>query len=389
MPTWARLRARRREVFAPANKGPARVCSGGSSCNLDLNAIIVAAGGLAGSSQPLRHRPTKPGQGCRDSSPLTCAPWGVFSGRPRSLPSECVPARNEPSLSQVTSPSTARPSSLPRVVTHVPRTNHGSGPITLIDLSPMSIDRTLCCCLTGARRSAIIALIKMRSASQLELRMNGWGGARKGAGRKPGPGRRPTPHRTRPTHRAAHPVHLTLRARRGLPSLRRPAIYRVMSQCIRLASSARFRIVQFSVQHDHVHLLVEASEKRAPLLGCAGAGDPHRPPAERSTRTHGAGVGRPLSHACDEDPYRSPACLGVCAHEHPQAQRSALRRHRPLFVRALVRWIQHRRRSHPRPRPVSGAPATDLARRARLAPTRPDRSARASTAAPPVIPSWA
>jgi putative transposase len=110
----------------------------------------------------------------------------------------------------------------------------------------------------------------MPSAGQLELRMNGWGGARKGAGRKPGTGRRPTPHRARPLHRAAHPVHLTLRARRGLPSFRRPAIYRVMSDCIRQASSARFRIVQFSVQHDHVHLLVEAKEKRSLSAGARG-----------------------------------------------------------------------------------------------------------------------
>jgi REP element-mobilizing transposase RayT len=43
-----------------------------------------------------------------------------------------------------------------------------------------------------------------------------------------------------------------------------------MSDCIRQASSARFRIVQFSVQHDHVHLLVEASEKRALSSGARG-----------------------------------------------------------------------------------------------------------------------
>jgi putative transposase len=100
--------------------------------------------------------------------------------------------------------------------------------------------------------------------------MNGWGGARKGAGRKPGPGRRPTPHRVRPAHKASHPVHLTMRAGRGLPSLRRPALYRVLRACIDKASSVRFRIVQFSVQHDHVHLLVEATEKRALSSGARG-----------------------------------------------------------------------------------------------------------------------
>ncbi len=109
-----------------------------------------------------------------------------------------------------------------------------------------------------------------RSASQLALRMNTWGGARERAGRKPRTWRRPTPHRARPCHRAYHPVHLTLRARRGLPSLRRPAIYRVIQQCVARASSGRFRVVHFSVQHDHMHLLVEADEARALSSGARG-----------------------------------------------------------------------------------------------------------------------
>jgi putative transposase len=100
--------------------------------------------------------------------------------------------------------------------------------------------------------------------------MNTWGGARKGAGRKPGSGRRSTPHRARPPHRTYHPVHLTLRARAGLPSLRRPPVYRVVQACIASASSSRFRIVQFSVQHDHLHLLVEASEATALSSGARG-----------------------------------------------------------------------------------------------------------------------
>ncbi len=109
-----------------------------------------------------------------------------------------------------------------------------------------------------------------RATGQLQLRMNTWGGARKGAGRKPGPGRRPTPHRARSPHRSYHPVHLTLRARPGLPSLRRPAVFRVVRACVAKASNARFRIVQFSVQRDHLHLLVEASEAQALSSGARG-----------------------------------------------------------------------------------------------------------------------
>jgi putative transposase len=121
------------------------------------------------------------------------------------------------------------------------------------------------------RSSKIIALIKMRHSSrQLALRVNTWGGARDRAGRKPGTGRTATPHRARPPHRAYHPVHLTLRARTGLPSLRRPAVYRVVRECLSRASKSHFRVVQFSVQHDHLHLLVEAVDARALSSGARG-----------------------------------------------------------------------------------------------------------------------
>jgi putative transposase len=101
--------------------------------------------------------------------------------------------------------------------------------------------------------------------------MNTWGGARKGApDGSPGAGRGPTPHRARPPYRTYHPVHMTLRTRGGLPSLRRPAVYRVVQDCIAKASTSRFRIVQFSVQRDHLHLLVEAAEGTALSSGARG-----------------------------------------------------------------------------------------------------------------------
>jgi putative transposase len=89
--------------------------------------------------------------------------------------------------------------------------------------------------------------------------MFGRGGWRKGAGRKPGP--RPcVQHRRRPLHRRANPVNLTLRARSGLPSLRSPALYRVVSACINASSNEGFRVIVFSVQGDHVHMVVEADD---------------------------------------------------------------------------------------------------------------------------------
>ena len=100
----------------------------------------------------------------------------------------------------------------------------------------------------------------MRSGTQqLELPSPPtWGGRRPGAGRKPSPGCRCVPHRVRPVHDRHCPVHVTLRARGGLPSLRREDIFEVIRRAFGHASNARFRIIQYSVQSDHVHVLVES-----------------------------------------------------------------------------------------------------------------------------------
>lgn len=109
-------------------------------------------------------------------------------------------------------------------------------------------------------------------ARQLELPFRAtWGGARKGAGRKPRSNRRSVPHRARPAHIAAHPVHVTLRA--GLGPLRSQYLFPTLRLAIARASRSspeRFRVVHFSVQADHLHLLVEAKDKRALSSGVRG-----------------------------------------------------------------------------------------------------------------------
>jgi REP element-mobilizing transposase RayT len=106
---------------------------------------------------------------------------------------------------------------------------------------------------------------RQRALTQQELAFpNTWGGRRKGAGRKPGPGRRPVPHRPRPRHQARHPVHVTLRS--SFRPLRSQHVFPTV--CLALGRSTRrkperFRILQFSVQWDHIHLVVEASDARA------------------------------------------------------------------------------------------------------------------------------
>ena len=113
-------------------------------------------------------------------------------------------------------------------------------------------------------------------ATQLELplRRRTWGGARPGAGRKPGP-RPKVPHVARPSHRASHPVHVTVRARAGLPSFREEAIVSAVREAISASGrspilGSSFRILHFSVQTNHVHLIVEAHDKESLSRGMRG-----------------------------------------------------------------------------------------------------------------------
>lgn len=108
------------------------------------------------------------------------------------------------------------------------------------------------------------------------MKKSNWGGARPGAGRKPGPIRM-VPHRARPGHRAAHPVHITLRARAGLPSFRESAIFGALRDAIAASAESTilgnsFRILHFSVQTNHLHLIVEATDEAALSRGMRGLG---------------------------------------------------------------------------------------------------------------------
>jgi len=103
-----------------------------------------------------------------------------------------------------------------------------------------------------------------RRPIQLELRPRTWGGKRPRAGRKPSGRKVGVPHRARPVHDARHPVHVTLRTCHGLPSLRMDPIFPAVRRGLAQASRGGLRVLQFSVQHDHVHLLVEALDVRVP-----------------------------------------------------------------------------------------------------------------------------
>ena len=111
-------------------------------------------------------------------------------------------------------------------------------------------------------------------ARALQLRLPSprtWGGRRPGAGRKLAPGRRPSvPHRARPMHVAAHPVHVTLRSGPAVRCLRAARVFPAVRRALAAASHGGFRIVHFTVQDDHLHLIVEADDSRALGRGLRG-----------------------------------------------------------------------------------------------------------------------
>ncbi len=86
-----------------------------------------------------------------------------------------------------------------------------------------------------------------------------WGGARKGAGRKAAPRARVW-HRGREEFGERHPGLVTIRVRSDVPSLRTVLLVREVERSLReIARRADFRVVHYSLQNDHVHLLIESA----------------------------------------------------------------------------------------------------------------------------------
>jgi REP element-mobilizing transposase RayT len=99
---------------------------------------------------------------------------------------------------------------------------------------------------------------------ELRLERKTWGGKREGAGR-PRLAKRGVSHGPREPHKTRHPVHVTLRVVREIGRLRAERPFELIKDAIRAAGVGRddFRIVQFAVMSNHLHLIVEADDERA------------------------------------------------------------------------------------------------------------------------------
>lgn len=94
------------------------------------------------------------------------------------------------------------------------------------------------------------------------------GGKRPGAGRKKSAKKLGGAHRKRPALSMQHPVHATLRTVRNVPRLRQRCFYEAVRRVlVRYLEALDFRVVHLSIQHNHLHFLIEAAGKRALSTG--------------------------------------------------------------------------------------------------------------------------
>ncbi len=168
-----------------------------------------------------------------------------------------------------------------------------------------------------------------RKPEQLELDRIRHGGRRPGAGRKPGPNPR-IRHRSRERFTALLPCHVTLRVRSDVPSLRTVQLVHEIERSFASGCEREdFRIVHYSLQGNHAHLIVEAANGEALGRGMKA-------------------IGSRLSRAVNSVFERSGAVLADRYHVHvlrtPREVRNALayvllnvRKHAAQARRALSR----------------------------------------------------
>jgi REP element-mobilizing transposase RayT len=183
-----------------------------------------------------------------------------------------------------------------------------------------------------------------RRTKQLELDLPTCGGRRPGAGRKRTAARPGVPHRRRDHFAGQLPVHVTLRMVEEVYNLRSRRAFTVVSQALYAgANRLGVRLVQFSVQGNHIHLLIDAADGRSLARGVRGL----------SIR---------LARGLNRLMQRRGRVLGDRYHAH------VLRT--PTEVRRAIEYIRHNHRKHVlagggRP-PVGVDPCSSDARPGRL-----------------------
>ena len=168
------------------------------------------------------------------------------------------------------------------------------------------------------------------------------GGKRKNAGRKPTRAGTWIKHKARPWHDQNHPVHVTLRVRRGVPNLRGYELARTITESLRRAAQSpdlpraerrrTFRVVHYSIQPNHLHLIVEATSKTALARGMQG-------------------LASVLARRVNRALHRRGALFGDRYHAHTLAS--------PTEVRNAIVYVMKNFEKHPDPIPDRGTEPQD------------------------------
>ncbi|MFN7971976.1 MAG: transposase [Acidobacteriota bacterium] len=111
----------------------------------------------------------------------------------------------------------------------------------------------------------------MKNDGQLELEFPTWGGKREGAGRKPAGDAAGLPHTALALHSPSQPVHVTMKVRADYPMLRTARLLPIIERHL-AAGRERFgfRLVHYSIQPNHLHIIAEAESERSLARGVKG-----------------------------------------------------------------------------------------------------------------------
>ena len=164
------------------------------------------------------------------------------------------------------------------------------------------------------------------------------GGARPGAGRKKSPRAGP-PHLKRERLVRRHPVHVTTRFARALPSMREEVLARAIMAQIRRANSRFWRIVQFSIQATHLHLLVEIENETELGRAVKGLGVRVAKSVNRVLRRKGQRGLRTVPCSSTSHPARDAPCPRLRYLQRPQAPRDLLGVGPVVFSRLVCRLV--------------------------------------------------
>ncbi len=88
------------------------------------------------------------------------------------------------------------------------------------------------------------------------------GGKRKGAGRKK-VHKDLLPHTKRPPISKHYPLHITIKLKQGIRTLRKKDCYKLFRDSVKATAKFGINIVHFSVQSNHIHLIIESKSRSA------------------------------------------------------------------------------------------------------------------------------